>query len=294
MVRFGTISPPPGSRIRAALAHAVLVRAAGAAAAPLAGRLGPLARARMERGWAATLRRALGMRLRLAGAEHIVAGERYVVAALHESPVDPVALLALPLPMRWVVRREILDWPDAGPYARRAGHVAIRPEDGPAALRALLRAGEAAEAAAVNLAIFPQGTMLGIETRFAPGAAVLAARLGRPLLPVVLTGTHRVWGYPLSPELRFGQAVAVQVLPPVPPETVESAYREVEAAMKRVALTVGPPPRRFVPERDGWWDGYRYEIDPAYPKLAARVTAHRAAYSRGGSPKIARGPSPAA
>lgn len=29
------------------------------------------------------------------------------------------------------------------------------------------------------------------------------------------------------------------------------------------------------PERDGWWDGYRFEIDADFPELRARVARHR-------------------
>ncbi len=293
-VRWGTVEVEGAGRLRAAATHAVLVRGAARAGAPLAGRLRPRALGAVERGWAAAMRRALGIRLAVEGLDHVDPRERYVVAALHESVVDPVVVARLPLPLRWVLRDEIMMWPDVGPYLRAGPHVAVCPERGVGALRAVLRAGDAAAAAGASLAMFPQGTLLGIETRFARGAAVAAAHLSRPLLPVVVTGTHRVWEYPLSPRLRFGREVGLRVLPPVPAAEALARWRAVEAEMKRHALDGGMPlPRRFDPDRDGWWDGYRYDIDPAFPELAARVAAHRAQV-RGGSPKIARGPSPPA
>ena len=46
--------------------------------------------------------------------------------------------------------------------------------------------------------------------------------------------------------------------------------------MKDLALQDGMAPvRRFVPERDGWWDGYAFEIDPDFPELAAAIEARR-------------------
>ena len=47
--------------------------------------------------------------------------------------------------------------------------------------------------------------------------------------------------------------------------------------LKQAALsgTVAPP-RRFVPARDGYRDGYAYTIDPAFPSLAAAVARRRA------------------
>ena len=38
---------------------------------------------------------------------------------------------------------------------------------------------------------------------------------------------------------------------------------------------VDAPARRFVPSRDGYWDGYAYEIDPMFSELAADVARHR-------------------
>ena len=43
------------------------------------------------------------------------------------------------------------------------------------------------------------------------------------------------------------------------------------------------PPRRFVPARDGYWDGYAYAIDPDFPELAMEIARHRqSAASRSG------------
>ena len=45
--------------------------------------------------------------------------------------------------------------------------------------------------------------------------------------------------------------------------------------MKQLALASATPPRHFDPGRDGYWDGYRYEIDATYADLAQRVANHR-------------------
>jgi len=131
------------------------------------------------------------------------------------------------------------------------------------------------------LVVFPQGSILGVEVAFWPGAFQLAERLNAWVLPVVITGSHRVWEYPYSPLVRFGQPVSVRVLPPVPPGGAIEAAPALETEMKRVALEDAvAPARRFRPEVDGYWDGYRYEIDPAFPDLVAQVAAHREFVSR--------------
>jgi len=65
-----------------------------------------------------------------------------------------------------------------------------------------------------SIAVFPQGSVLGIEIGFRPGAVRLARALGVPILPVVISGTHRVWEHPFTPRLRFGQRVSLTILDP--------------------------------------------------------------------------------
>lgn len=241
-----------------------------------------IARARLgdarsaEAAWARQAAAFLGMRLEVTGQEHIDPDQRYVVASLHEGFTDAVALLHLPLRMRFVARDELCDWALLGSALRSGGHVVVTPELPVAAYREILQRGRYI-LESESLVVFPQGTLLGIETSFSSGAFRLAHTLDRPLLPVVITGTHRVWEHPFSPTVRFGRRVRLQVLPPVTPEQAEARHREIERHMKRLALSADPPPRRYVPERDGWWAGYSFDIDPDFPELAARVAEHRAA-----------------
>jgi 1-acyl-sn-glycerol-3-phosphate acyltransferase len=34
-------------------------------------------------------------------------------------------------------------------------------------------------------------------------------------------------------------------------------------------------PRHYMPARDGYWDGFAFEVDPAFPALAADIARHR-------------------
>jgi proteasome lid subunit RPN8/RPN11 len=83
------------------------------------------------------------------------------------------------------------------------------------------------------------------------------------------------WEHPFSGTLRFNQRVTVAVLPPVPAEEAIQRQPEIERRMKQHALASPTPPRHFDPDRDGHWNGYRYEIDPAFPHIAERVAQHR-------------------
>ena len=216
-----------------------------------------------ERTWAEAAIAALDIDIEVAGLGNIDPSLQYVVTPLHEGFADVLALLQLPLPLGWVIRDELLDLPYFGEYLRRAGHIAIEPEAPLAAMRTMLRQLPGLLATGDSIVVFPQGSLLGIEVRFQAGAFQIADRFGLPVLPVVLTGSHRVWDYPFGRTLRRGQKIHMEVLPALAPGSARDRMREAEAEMKRRALAVvDAPVRHYVPERDGTWEGYRFELDP--------------------------------
>ena len=114
----------PGSRIAADRLRDIPKVALGAAWL-----LGPaawvtIARSRLggaraaEAGWARQAARVLGMRIQVVGEENIDPSERYVIAPLHEGFADAIALLHLPLGMRFVARDELHDWSVLGAALR--------------------------------------------------------------------------------------------------------------------------------------------------------------------------------
>ncbi|MCY3646426.1 MAG: lysophospholipid acyltransferase family protein [Chloroflexi bacterium] len=228
-----------------------------------------------ERWWARLAARLICLRIDVSGLEHIQPGERYVVASLHEGFADSLALLRLPLSLTAVARDELATFPVLGAQLSRGRHLLVQPERPLQSARTLHREARVAINEGDSVLLFPQGSILGIELAFQPGAFNLARRLGRPLLPVVVTGGHRVWEHPFTPTLRANQAMSVLVLPPVPPEEAVARQSAVERDMKRFALASKTPPRHFDPSRDGYWDDYRYEIHPDFPDLARRVASHR-------------------
>jgi 1-acyl-sn-glycerol-3-phosphate acyltransferase len=255
--------------------------------APLPGRLlfrfgAPRFSSWLQRQWARGVCRVLGLHLDLQGLEWIDSHEAYVVTPLHEGFADALVLLQLPLPLRFVVRDEIAGWQWLGGYLRDTGHIIVKPEAGTAAFRAMTRQAQEVFARGESLVVFPQGSILGIETHFLPGAFALARTLDRPILPIAVTGGHRVWEHPYGPRLRRGQRMSLRVLSPISAAEIrarstEEVRGQVQDDLKAAALDGSmTPPRRFVPSRDGYWDGYCYEIDPAFPDLASDVAQHRA------------------
>jgi 1-acyl-sn-glycerol-3-phosphate acyltransferase len=118
----------------------------------LLGLLGAYERlSRGQRRWARGVTRALEVDLTVEGLEH-VGGGPYIVTPLHESLVDAVLLLHLPL--RFAVRREFRAWRLLGPALARTQQVFICPER-PLSYRTLLRAGQQPLTAGGSLVIFP-------------------------------------------------------------------------------------------------------------------------------------------
>ncbi|MGH8936340.1 MAG: lysophospholipid acyltransferase family protein [Acidimicrobiia bacterium] len=231
---------------------------------------------RLERWWARRVVRFLRIGLEIEGLQHVDRKASYVVVSLHEGFADALALLHLPLDLVFVARDELFEWPLLGGYLRDSNQVIISTPDSRRGYREMLRRGREVSAAGESLVVFAQGSILGIEVALQPGALRLARSLGLPVLPVVLTGSHRVWEYPYTARLRYGCRMSMQVLPPVIAEDLEAG--ELQDRMKAQALDGRmAPPRRFDPDLDGYWDGYPYQIDPAFPDLFERVARHRGA-----------------
>ena len=251
----------------------ILVHAA-AIAFSVAGRLGRRRLLqRMEWWWSAVVVKILGLRSEILGAELLPAGPA-ILLPLHEGFVDAPLLMRLGRSMRFIVRDELFEWPQLGKVLRNCGHPILPANPTIADFRALRRdAGEVLEQGH-DLVIFPQGSILGVEVAFARGARRIAAQFNVPIVPIVITGTHRAWEHPYAPTLRRGCRVRLEVLPPISAD--ELAWRDVERQMKQIALSqIDAPARRFVPSRDGYWDGYDYEIDPEFAELRSEIEKHR-------------------
>ncbi len=214
-----------------------------------------------EGAWARATLDAIGVEIEVTGLDEIDSDGQYIVAPLHEGFADVLALQQLPLDLGWVIRDELLDLPFFGEYLRRAGHIAVSPESPRSAMRTVLAEAPTLLARGASLVVFPQGSLLGLEVRFQRGAFQLAKRFDLPLLPIVLTGSHCVWDYPFDRTLHRGQKICMEVLSPVPPGAAVAAADALENDMKRRALAVtDAPARRYVPERDGPWEGYSFEL----------------------------------
>ncbi len=230
----------------------------------------------LERTWADIMIWTLGIHITVTGLDRVDPDGEYIVVPLHEGLVDPLIVTRIPLQLSFAARDELFTWRYLGSYLSASGQTSVSTRSGPDGFRSLLRGAQGAFDRNESFVVFPQGSILGVEAAFYPGPFRVAEKLDRPILPVVISGTHRVWEYPYRSIVRRRQHVRLEILEPVPADRSLQQMRSTEREMKRTALAQAPFPRRYVPDRDGWWDGYPFRIDDDFPHLADQIHNRRA------------------
>ena len=153
----------------------------------------------------------------------------------------------------YVLKKELLRIPLFGLVCRRANMIAVDRGAGAAAIRALLRGGDAAVAAGRQIIIFPEGTRAapGVPLMLQPGVAALASRTGLPVIPVV-TDSGQCWGRRAFRK-RAG-VIHVVVLPSLPAGMAREALMQslntsfanaASIVATAVDNSVGTPPGRL-------------------------------------------------
>jgi 1-acyl-sn-glycerol-3-phosphate acyltransferase len=133
-------------------------------------------------------------RISFRGVEHIPAEGGLVIAANHQTYVDPFwVTVPVNIPIRYLAWNEAFAWPLVGRALGLLGAWPLVLDRGnPTAYRRSLnwlRAGGA-------VMIFPEGERAFADARFArfkTGAARLALEAGAPILPVTVRGAHAIW-----------------------------------------------------------------------------------------------------
>ncbi len=132
--------------------------------------------------------------IRFRGVEHIPGAGGVVIAANHQTYIDPF-WITVPLrrPIRYLAWSEAFKWPLAGRLLGVLGAWPVVIERGnPSAHRRSLRWMRGGGA----IMIFPEGGRAfgdGVMLRFKAGAARLALEAGVPILPVTIRGGHAAW-----------------------------------------------------------------------------------------------------
>lgn len=177
------------------------------------------------------------------GAEHIPATGPVILCANHSSYLDSMLVaVCTERPVRFLIHHAFYRHPLLGFFVRSCGAVPIT--QGRSDKEAMRRAALLLEQGEV-LGIFPEGglTRTGLPVPGKPGAALLAATVGAPIVPITITGAF--FAYPKGEKIPRPGTITVKVHPPLPVDPVrrrEKGYLQevTDAVMERVSRGLTP------------------------------------------------------
>ncbi len=176
-------------------------------------------------------------RVSVRGREKIPDGEACVMVANHLSLLDILVLFRLFRHFKWVSKQENFRVPFIGWNMRLNDYIELKRGSRQSVLQ-MTRACEETLALGSSIMMFPEGTRSpsGRLRGFKTGAFEIAMKCQKPILPIVIRGTHDALpkaGF----VLRGRHAIRIEVLDPIPFEHFEASG--VEELTKRVRELIG-------------------------------------------------------
>lgn len=161
--------------------------------------------------WSRSWLWASGTKLTVEGGDHIDPGRSYVVTANHLSTLDiMVCFLAVPVPIRYLAKKELFRIPLLAQAMRAVGIIEVD-----RAARSSIHASVNRQAQELiehkrSLIIYPEGTRPrdGVMRPFKKGAFTMAIASQLPVLPLSIHGTYEA-AVPGKPWFRGGLVTAV-------------------------------------------------------------------------------------
>ncbi len=149
---------------------------------------------------------------RIEGKENIEKGKTYIIISNHRSFFDIPQLQLLPINLRWVSKREVLQIPLLGWVLAMQGSITVKRGDKDSA-RSMMKKGKKLLQKGVSIVIFPEGTRskTGKIGHFRAGGFLLAKSAGVDILPTMLYNSKE------GIEGKIGKKVhlTLKILPPV-------------------------------------------------------------------------------
>jgi 1-acyl-sn-glycerol-3-phosphate acyltransferase len=179
---------------------------------------------RIIRAWSRVWLTTSGTRLEVEGGDNIDPSRSYVVVANHLSALDIMAcLLAVPLPIRFLAKKELFRVPVLAQGMRLVGIIEVDREARGAIHSEVNRQSRELIEQGRSLIIYAEGTRPrnGVMKPFKKGAFTMAIRAGLPVLPLSIHGSYEAWP-PGKPVVRGG-LIRVVIDKPVETEGMTSA-----------------------------------------------------------------------
>jgi 1-acyl-sn-glycerol-3-phosphate acyltransferase len=198
--------------------------------------------------WARRILAASGAPVGVEGVEHLAGEGPRVIASNHASLFDILVLLAhLPVPVKFVAKKELFAIPLYGRALAAAGHVRLNRARAREAFDVYAEAARMVRANSLTMLIFAEGTRTrtGELLPFKKGPFVLAIQAGAPVVPCYIAhtfgiqpkGSFRIRPQPIR--VLFGEPIAVDGM------TVDDRGRLcelVEQAVHRLKARVDSTP----------------------------------------------------
>jgi 1-acyl-sn-glycerol-3-phosphate acyltransferase len=179
---------------------------------------------RIIRAWSRVWLATSGTRLEVEGGDNIDPNRSYVVVANHLSALDIMAcLLAVPLPIRFLAKKELFRVPVLAQGMRLVGIIEVDREARGAIHSEVNRQSRELIEQGRSLIIYAEGTRPrnGVMKPFKKGAFTMAIRSGLPVLPLSIHGSYEAWP-PGKPVVRGG-LIRVMIDKPVETDGMTSA-----------------------------------------------------------------------
>ena len=137
--------------------------------------------------------RAVGVRVRVAGAERVPPGTCLFVANHTSSADAPAVVGAIPRRIAILLKKSLFHYPIVGQAFHLAHFIPVERSKRDSAIESVEKAIEAM-CAGQSFLIYPEGTRSpdGRLQDFKKGAVVMAIKAGVPIVPIVCSGAHRV------------------------------------------------------------------------------------------------------
>lgn len=170
-------------------------------------------------------------RVTIEGLENVDRHGSYVIVANHQAMLDIPLLRLLPMNLKWVAKKEIINLPVFGLIMKFHKDITFDREAVGGAKRMITSCVECLQDG-ISVAIFPEGTRSksGRMGRFKDGAFDVAKRTGSPILPIVTNGTREAIGM-TGWKTKTPQRFLIKVLPPISTETVAQTNAKELAEM---------------------------------------------------------------
>jgi 1-acyl-sn-glycerol-3-phosphate acyltransferase len=185
------------------------------------------------RWWSRVWLTASGTKLTIEGGENIDPDQSYVVVANHQSTLDiMVCFLAVPLPIRYLAKKELFRIPLLAQAMRAVGIIEVDRTARSSIHNSVNRQAKELISHKRSLIIYAEGTRPrdGVMKRFKKGAFTMAISSQLPVLPLSVHGTYEA-AAPGRPWFNGGPVIAI-VDAPIPTEGMTGA--DADALRERV------------------------------------------------------------